>query len=106
MDLQFHFPFSSLGEILDVLPDIFNKTSFNISAEISIKNLAIMIAKLVGFEGSISWNEKMPNGTPRKKLDTSILDKLGWQSKTNLEEGIKLTLKAYNEDLQKNRLRI
>ena len=74
--------------------------------EISIKNLAIMIAKLVGFEGSISWNEKMPNGTPRKKLDTSILDKLGWQSKTNLEEGIKLTLKAYNEDLQKNRLRI
>ena len=74
--------------------------------EISIKDLAFLIAKSVGFEGSILWDKKMPNGTPRKKLDTSILDKLGWESKTNLEEGIKLTLKAYNEDLKKNRLRI
>ena len=47
----------------------------------------------------------MPNGTPRKKLDTSIFDKLGWVSKTSLEEGIKLTLKSYNEDLKKNKLR-
>ena len=74
--------------------------------EISIKDLAVLISKLVGFEGAILWNKKMPNGTPRKKLDTSRLDKLGWKSKTNFEEGIKLTLKAYNEDLQKNRLRI
>ena len=64
-----------------------------------------MIAKIVGFEGSIIWDKKMPNGTPRKKLDTSVLDKLGWKSKTNLEEGIKLTLKAYNKDLKLNRLR-
>ena len=73
--------------------------------EISIKDLAVMIAKLVGFEGSIFWDIKMPNGTPRKKLDTSVLDKLGWKSKTNLEEGIKLTLKAYNKDLKLNRIR-
>ena len=73
--------------------------------EISIKNLAAMIAKLVGYEGSIIWDKTMPNGTPRKKLDTSVLDKLGWKSKTNLEEGIKLTLKAYNTDLKINRLR-
>jgi len=73
--------------------------------EISIKDLAVMIAKLVGFEGSIVWDKKMPNGTPRKKLDTSVLDKLGWKSKTNLEEGIKLTLKAYNKDLKLNRIR-
>ncbi len=74
--------------------------------EISIKNLAGMIAKLVGYEGSIIWDKTMPNGTPRKKLDTSVLDKLGWKSKTNLEEGIKLTLKAYNKDLEINKLRI
>ena len=74
--------------------------------EISIKDLALLIAKLVGYEGSILWDKKMPNGTPRKKLDTSVLDKLGWNSKTNLEEGIKLTLKAYNRDLKNNRLRI
>ena len=73
--------------------------------EISIKNLAGMIAKLVGYEGSIIWDKTMPNGTPRKKLDTSVLDKLGWKSKTNLEEGIKLTLKAYNTDLGINKLR-
>ena len=73
--------------------------------EISIKDLAVMIAKIVGFEGSIIWDKNMPNGTPRKKLDTSVLDKLGWKSKTNLEEGIKLTLKAYNKDLKLNRIR-
>ena len=73
--------------------------------EISIKNLAAMIAKLVGYEGSIIWDKTMPNGTPRKKLDTSVLDKLGWKSKTNLEEGIKLTLKAFNTDLEINKLR-
>ena len=73
--------------------------------EISIKDLAIMIAKIVGYEGSILWDEKMPNGTPRKKFNTSVLDKLGWKSKTNLEEGIKLTLKAYNTDLRINKLR-
>ena len=73
--------------------------------EISIKNLAAMIAKLVGYEGSIIWDKTMPNGTPRKKLDTSVLDKLGWKSRTNLEEGIKLTLKAYNTDLGINKLR-
>ena len=73
--------------------------------EISIKDLEVLIAKLVGYEGSIIWDKTMPNGTPRKKLDTSVLDKLGWKSKTNLEEGIKLTLKAYNTDLKINRLR-
>ena len=73
--------------------------------EISIKDLAALIAKLVGYEGSIIWDKTMPNGTPRKKLDTSVLDKLGWKSKTNLEEGIKLTLKEYKKDLKINRLR-
>ncbi len=74
--------------------------------EISIKDLAYMMANLVGYKGTILWDKKMPNGTPRKKLDTSVLDNLGWKSQTSLKEGIKLTLKAYNRDLQKNRLRI
>ncbi len=74
--------------------------------EISIKDLALLIAKLVGYKGLILWDKKMPNGTPRKKLDTSILDRMGWISKTNLEEGIILTLKEYNKDLEQNKLRI
>ena len=68
--------------------------------EISIKDLAFLIAKLVGYDGAILWNKKMPNGTPRKKLDTSVLGKLGWESKTNLEEGIK-NIKRYKKDLKK-----
>ena len=73
--------------------------------EISIKDLANKISDIVNFEGDIIWDRDKPDGTPRKKLDTSVLDKLGWRSKTNLEEGIKLTLKAYNKDLKLNRLR-
>lgn len=66
--------------------------------EITIKELSELVAKIVGFNGSIKWDNTKPNGTPRKLLDVSKLEKIGWHHIINLEEGIKL---AYNDFLNK-----
>ena len=63
--------------------------------EISIKNLAKKIAQIIDFQGEIIWDPNMPDGTPRKKLDTYFINKLGWFSKTNLDKGIKKTFDSY-----------
>jgi len=75
------------------------------NSEISIKNLASLIANEINYRGEILWDEDMPNGTPRKKLDTSILDNIGWSSKKNLKDGIKLTINAYNNEVKCNTIR-
>ena len=65
------------------------------SKEISIKELAETIAKLAGWEGSFSYNKEMPDGTMLKKLDTTKINKLGWQPKIDIKTGIKKALKEY-----------
>ena len=59
--------------------------------EISIKELAHLVAKVVGFNGEIDWDISKPNGTPRKLLDVSKAKKLGWVYKTELENGRRLS---------------
>lgn len=60
--------------------------------EISIKELSEIIADLVGYKGKIVWDTSMPNGTPRRALDTSKMDSLGWKAQTSLENGLKITV--------------
>ena len=62
--------------------------------DISIKELAKKIAEIVKFDGEIFWDEKMPDGTPRKVLDISRLKKLGWESKIDLNSGLANTINA------------
>ena len=73
--------------------------------EISIKELAEKISDACGYEGKIIWDNSKPNGTPRKKLDTTKINSLGWYPKISLDEGIKLTLDAYIEERISNELR-
>lgn len=65
------------------------------SEEISIKKLAKIIAKTVGFQGEIKWDLAKPDGAARKVLDSSKLRTLGWRHKVILEEGIKKTYEWY-----------
>ena len=69
--------------------------------EVTIKELTEMVARVVGFKGEIKWDTSKPNGTPRKLLDVSKAEKLGWRYSTELEEGIRL---AY-EDFLNNPMR-
>ena len=56
--------------------------------EISILDLALLIKKIVGFEGQITFDSSQPDGTPRKLMDVSKLSQLGWSYSISLEEGI------------------
>ena len=51
--------------------------------DISIKELATLISSIVGYRGQIIWDESKPDGTPRKLLDISKLNSLGWEAKTD-----------------------
>lgn len=57
--------------------------------DISIRDLALLICKIIGFEGEIKHDLSKPDGTPRKLMDVSLLHSLGWKHKIELEEGIK-----------------
>ena len=63
--------------------------------EITIKELTELVAKVIGYEGTILWDTSKPNGTPRKLLDVSKAEALGWKYSTELEEGIRLTYEDF-----------
>ena len=69
------------------------------SKEISIKELAETIAKLVGWSGTFSFNQSMPDGTMLKKLDTTKINNLCLHPKIDIKSGIKETIKEYEKNL-------
>ncbi len=72
--------------------------------EVTIKQLAELVKKIVGFNGDIVWNSDMPDGTPRKLADVSKLHSLGWTHKVELEEGVKLAYDWFKENVEDARL--
>ena len=66
-----------------------------VGEDVSIKELAEMIKRIVGFEGTVEWDSSKPDGTPRKLLDVSRLTDLGWKAKISLEDGISSTYQWY-----------
>jgi len=66
--------------------------------DISIKDLALLVKKIVGYEGEINFDATKPDGTPRKLMDVTKLHSKGWKHKIELEDGIKL---AYQDFLNK-----
>ena len=63
--------------------------------DVTISELATIILKIVGFNGKIEYDKTKPDGTPRKLMDVSRINKLGWKYKTELEEGIEKTYKWF-----------
>lgn len=61
----------------------------------TIKELAETIKEVVGFEGELVWNTDKPDGTPRKLMDVSRLNKLGWKHKIDLRQGIEMTYEVF-----------
>jgi GDP-L-fucose synthase len=68
--------------------------------DVSIRDLAEMIAELTGFNGRIEFDSQMPDGTPRKLLDVSKLARLGWQAGIHLDDGLKSTYNWMLENWQ------
>ncbi len=72
--------------------------------EITIKGLAELVKKTVGYEGEIVWNSDMPDGTPRKLTDVSKLHELGWTHKVELEEGVRLAYEWFRDNIDSARV--
>ena len=69
--------------------------------EITIFDLAKKIAKITGYDGNIKWDKEQPNGTPRKRLDLTKINELGWQPKISLDEGLLKTFENFKDEMKK-----
>ncbi|MGR9048631.1 GDP-L-fucose synthase [Halobacillus faecis] len=69
--------------------------NIGVGKDISINDLAVTIKDIVGFEGEITFNTSKPDGTPRKLVDVTKLNSLGWEAQTTLENGIKKSYEWY-----------
>ncbi len=91
-----------LADACMLLMETYNEKQFvNIGCgeDISIKDLALTIKGIVGFEGELKFDSSKPDGTPRKLMDISTLKSMGWAPKVSLEEGIGL---AYEDFLSRS----
>lgn len=69
--------------------------------DMTIKALAELIGKIVGYDGEITWDSSKPDGTPRKILNVTRVHSLGWKHKINIEEGISTTYQWYLSNCKK-----
>lgn len=67
--------------------------------DVTIKELAGLVAEAVGYQGAIEWDTSKPDGTPRKLLDVSKLTEAGWSASIGLQDGIRATVDWYRENL-------
>ena len=67
--------------------------------DILIRDLATLMKQITGFEGRLVWDSTKPDGTPRKQLDVSKLNSLGWAPRISLEDGIRSTYKWYQDNI-------
>ncbi len=72
--------------------------------EVTIKELAQTVQRVVGYQGEIVWNQDMPDGTPRKLTDVTKLHSLGWRHRIELEEGVQLAYDWFRENVRDARL--
>lgn len=70
--------------------------------DMTVRELAELICRIVGFEGELVFDPSKPDGTPRKLLDVSRIQALGWRAHTNLEQGIRETAKDFEKRLNLN----
>lgn len=73
-------------------------------SDLTIRELAQVIAEVVGFDGELAWDRAKPDGTPRKLLDVSKLEKLGWKATIELRDGITKTYAWFRQNAAKERL--
>jgi GDP-L-fucose synthase len=76
-----------------------NLVNIGVGEDVTIRELAEIIADVVGFKGSFAFDTSKPDGTPRKLLDVGRLNRLGWKAKTGLREGIAATYDWYRKNI-------
>ena len=83
-----------------------NDTLYNVGTgvDLTISELAILVKEVVGYEGKVIWDSTKPDGTPRKLMDVSKLNKIGWNSEIDLEKGLSITYRWFLENQENIKL--
>lgn len=92
-----------LGEACVFLMENYNSSRFlnvGMGIDISIKELSEKIAKLIGYTGEITWDTSKPNGMRQKLLDTTNINNFGWQYKTSIDNGLKLSYNWFVKNIK------
>ena len=79
----------------------YNENGFlniGVGEDVSIKELALLVKKVVNYEGELKFDTSKPDGTPRKLLDVTLLQKLGWKARIQLQDGIQKTYQWFAEN--------
>ena len=79
------------------VPERCNHVNVGSGSEISIGDLAALIADVVGYRGALTFDRSKPDGTPRKLLDVSLLGRLGWRATIPLRAGLEDTYRLFQK---------
>lgn len=86
-------------------PDEMPFINVGTGVDLTIRELANVVANATGYKGTIQWDATKPDGTPKKQLDVSRISALGWQARIPLTKGIASTVEQYRQQLDKQQLR-
>ena len=89
---------TEFSQLIDAEPPTINVGS---SKDLSIREIAECVCQVLRFDGELVFDSSMPDGTPRKLLDSSKINQLGWRPKVSLEEGIRLAFEAAEQIILK-----
>ncbi len=94
---EFLYTDDAADGILFLMENYASDTPINLSSteNINIKDLALLIAEIIGYQGDIKFDSSKPEGAPKKISDSSKINSLGWKSKTPIENGLKKTIEDY-----------
>ncbi len=93
------------SKTIDSKNNPFNIINVGSGLDITIKEVAEKVSKIIGFNGKIYWDHSKPDGCPKKQLDVSRMHYLGWEAKTSLNRGIQITYQSFLEALKQDNLR-
>jgi GDP-L-fucose synthase len=82
----------------NITEEMLSHVNIGTGNDCTIKELVETVCKVVGYQGRIEWDLSKPDGTPRKLMDVSRLERLGWKAKTSLEEGLNRTYAWFLEN--------
>ena len=87
-------------------PDELPFLNVGTGSEISISELADAVINAIGYSGTINWDKSKPDGTPKKQLDISRLELMGWRARIPFTEGLASTVAEFREQLSEHQVRL